>query len=59
MIYLLLCLFLEMESDLKLEVSPTGNQHFSFTRTSSTSSAPTGGCTSSASSAHNTGEFFF
>ena len=35
-------------TELKVESSPSGNQSFTFTRTSS--------CASSASSAHNTGE---
>ncbi|XP_059169990.1 max-like protein X isoform X2 [Physella acuta] len=34
--------------------SPTGNQKFTFSRTSSTGSIPAAGCTSSASSAQNT-----
>lgn len=38
--------------------SPTGNQKFTFSRTSSTGSIPAAGCTSSASSAQNTGETF-
>ncbi|KAK7092454.1 hypothetical protein V1264_008194 [Littorina saxatilis] len=39
-------------SEIKIDSSPTGNQRFTFSRTSSTGSAA--GCTSSASSAHNT-----
>lgn len=41
-------------SDIKIDSSPTGNQRFTFSRTNSTGSIPAGGCTSSASSAHNT-----
>lgn len=37
--------------------SPTGSQNFSFSRTSSTGSIPAVGCTSSASSAQNSGKF--
>lgn len=39
-------------NEMKIEASPTGGKRFTFSRTSSTGSAP--GCTSSASSAHNT-----
>lgn len=41
-------------NDIKIDSSPTGNHRFSFSRTNSTGSIPAGGCTSSASSAHNT-----
>ena len=44
------------QSDIKIDHSPTGSQRFTFSRTSSTGSAA-GGCTSSASSAHNTGQY--
>lgn len=43
-----------MDSDLKIETSPTGDPHFTFIRANSTGSLAAG-CASSASSAHNTG----
>lgn len=42
-----------MDSDLKIETSPTGDPHFTFIRANSTGSLAAG-CASSASSAHNT-----
>ncbi|KAK7485842.1 hypothetical protein BaRGS_00022942, partial [Batillaria attramentaria] len=43
----------QLGSVMENEISPTSNHRFTFSRTSSTGSNPAGGCTSSASSAHN------